>query len=192
MINFVLDKLDTPLRQSGFRIAVKVVRYRILQSNFHFSVMLELYNLDSCTFFTPVGELGFALHEMHEVSGLSMGEIPYEEYIPSLEELHILKRDVLQVYDTYWGVLCHFYICGDLTGYRSGGVKQLSWASYLFPGVDDKTASPSRRDANTAEEILAMRGTTEDTCNLGYRSSYFVFLLAPTNLEHLCQYHSKE
>jgi len=37
-------------------------------------------------FFTPVGEIGFALHEMFEVSGLTMEDLPYKEYIPSTEE----------------------------------------------------------------------------------------------------------
>ena len=52
-----------------------------LQSNHHFYAVLESYNLETCTFFTPVGEMGFALHEMYEVSGLVMGDTPYEEYI---------------------------------------------------------------------------------------------------------------
>ena len=44
-------------------------------------------------FFTPVGEMGFILPEMYEVSVLMMGDAPYEEYVPSTEELHILKKD---------------------------------------------------------------------------------------------------
>ena len=54
--------------------------------------MLERYNLETCTFFTPVGEMGFALHEMYEISGLAMGDTPYEEYIPITEELHLMKK----------------------------------------------------------------------------------------------------
>jgi len=60
--------------------------------------MLEKYNSDTCTFFTPVGEIRFALLEMFEVSGLSMGDLSYEEYIPGTKELHILKKDAPQVY----------------------------------------------------------------------------------------------
>jgi len=37
--------------------------------------------------------MGFALHEMFEVLGLSIGDLPYEEYILGTEELHLLKRD---------------------------------------------------------------------------------------------------
>ena len=46
----------------------------------------------------------FSLDEMHEVSGLSMGELPYEEYVLGIE-LHLLKKDAPQVYETYWEVL---------------------------------------------------------------------------------------
>jgi len=93
--------------------------------------MLELYNLDTCTFFTPSGELGFALHEMYEVSGLPMGEMPYEEYISGTEELHVLK-EAPQVCETCWELLCHYYICAHITGLRAGDVKQMSRASYLL------------------------------------------------------------
>jgi len=33
-------------------------------------------------FFTPIGEIGFAFHEMYKVSGLAIEDIPYEEYVP--------------------------------------------------------------------------------------------------------------
>jgi len=36
---------------------------------------------------------------MYEVFGLSMGEMPYEEYIPHTKELHVLK-EAPQVYET--------------------------------------------------------------------------------------------
>ena len=39
------------------------------------------------TFFTPVGEIGLALHELYEVSGLVIGDAPYEEYVPTTEEV---------------------------------------------------------------------------------------------------------
>ena len=46
----------------------------------------------TCTFFTPVWVMGFALHEMYEIFGLVIGDIPYEEYVPSAEELHLMER----------------------------------------------------------------------------------------------------
>ena len=53
--------------------------------------MLECYNLETCTFFTPIREMGFALHEIYEVSGLAMGDILNEEYVSSVEELHVIE-----------------------------------------------------------------------------------------------------
>ena len=52
--------------------------------------MLERYNPETCTFFTSVREMVFDLHEMYEVSGLAIGDIPYEEYVPSAEKLHMI------------------------------------------------------------------------------------------------------
>jgi len=95
----------------------------------------------------------FTLHEMFEVSGLSMRDLPYEEYIPSTEELHLLKSDAPHMYEIYWEALCHFHICAQVTGWRSGGVKQMSWANYLFCGLVEKSSIVSRLAANTDAEI---------------------------------------
>ena len=48
----------------------------------NFYAIFELYFPATGTFFTPVGELGMALHEMWEVSALPLGSLPYEEYFP--------------------------------------------------------------------------------------------------------------
>lgn len=47
-----------------------------------------MFNSKTGTFLTPIGELGLALHKMFEV--LSMGEVTYEEDIPTTEELNML------------------------------------------------------------------------------------------------------
>ena len=57
--------------------------YGIPVSCRHFLALLETYMPDSNTFLTSGGELGLALHEMHQVSGLPMGDCPYQEYFPS-------------------------------------------------------------------------------------------------------------
>jgi len=72
--------------------------------------MLECYNLETCTFFTPVREMGLSLHEMYEVSELVMGDISYEKYVPSAKKLHLMEDSAPLVYATYWKVLCHFHI----------------------------------------------------------------------------------
>jgi len=50
-------------------------------------------------------------------------DAPYEEYIPSTEELHLLMKSDPLVHETYWEVLCHFQICGQVIGWRSGRIK---------------------------------------------------------------------
>ena len=82
--------------------------------------------------------MGLALHELYEVSGFVMRDAPYEEYVPTSEELHLLKKESPQVYETYWEVLCHFHICGQITSWWNRGVKQMSWASCLFNSINEK------------------------------------------------------
>ena len=124
LVGYVVDHLEEMLHRTHLFTAVRAVKYGIPLSIYHFFAMLEMYNPNTATFFTPSGELGFALHDMFKVSGLSMGEVPYEEYVPGAEELQILRRDRSEIYDTYWELLYHFHICLHLTGARSRGVKQ--------------------------------------------------------------------
>ena len=63
-----------------------------------FYAILESYNPEMCIFFTLIGETRFALHEMYKVSGLVMEDIPYEEYIPLVKELYLMKKDAPLVY----------------------------------------------------------------------------------------------
>lgn len=81
-----------------------------------------MYNSEIGTFFTPVGELGLALHELYEVSTLSISEVPYEEYIPTTEELNMLGAKHERIYETYLEMMCHYCICADLTGTKSQGI----------------------------------------------------------------------
>ena len=64
---------------------------------------------------------------MYEVLGMMIGDAPYEECVPPTEDLQLLKKSDHLVYKTYWEVLCHFHICGQVTGWRSEGVKKISW-----------------------------------------------------------------
>ena len=57
------------------------------------------------------------------------------------------------MYETYWEILCHFHICTQVTGRRSRGVKQISWANYLFGGMEEKLSLVSRLAASTDTEI---------------------------------------
>ena len=110
MVRFVLTELGGLLDQVGLCQAVMAVQYGIPQNSQNFFGILERYNPSTGTVFTPVGEMGLALHEFYEVSGLVMGDAPYEEYVPTSEELHLLKKECPRIYETYWEVICHFHI----------------------------------------------------------------------------------
>ena len=93
MVRFVLVELGALLEQMGLYHSVRAVQYGLPQSSHNFYGILEHYNPLTGTFFTPIREMGFALHELYEVSGLVMGDAPYEEYVSTSEELHILKKE---------------------------------------------------------------------------------------------------
>jgi len=82
MMSYVIEQLRETLLQFGMYPKVMAVQYGIPQSHYHFFAMMELYNPDTCTFFTLSEELGFSFHKIYEVSRLPMKETPYEEYIP--------------------------------------------------------------------------------------------------------------
>lgn len=65
---------------------IRTVQYGIPTSRFHFFYLLKLYNPNINTFFTPLGELGLALHEIFEVLRLPIEKISYKEYVPIGEE----------------------------------------------------------------------------------------------------------
>jgi len=57
------------------------------QSSHHFYGVLECYNPLTGMFFTTVGVMGLSFHELYKVSRLVIGDAPYEEYVPTTEEL---------------------------------------------------------------------------------------------------------
>jgi len=80
--------------------------------------IFKLYCADSGTFFTLVDELGLALHDMREVPNLPMGSMPYKKYFPCTMELGQLEKDDPEIFETYWELMCHFYICMDVHNAR--------------------------------------------------------------------------
>lgn len=86
-----------------------------------------MYNGQTNTIFTLLGELGFTLHEMHEISVLSTGKTPYVEIIPSVKELLCLKT-IPNAYSTNWELMCHYYICVDISKMRGQVVHHKAWA----------------------------------------------------------------
>jgi len=71
----------------GLYEVVRATCFEISISIPSFYTIFEMYCPVSGTFFTPIGELRMALHEMWEVLNLPMGSLPYEEYFPCVEEL---------------------------------------------------------------------------------------------------------
>jgi len=76
MVGFALAEFEDLLLQAGLYRTISAVQYGNPQSNQHFYAILERYNLETCTLFTPIREMGFALHEMYETSGLVIGDAP--------------------------------------------------------------------------------------------------------------------
>src|SRR4051812_35633834 len=123
------------LQQIQLLPAILAVRQGVRANVNNFLCMLEQYNSETCTFFTPVGEIGISPWEMQHVSGLPAGEFPYEEHVPPSAELELLRMQDPESYSTYWEVLCHFFICKESKGRGRGGVVFPTWAEYLFPGI---------------------------------------------------------
>jgi len=98
----------------------------------NFYAIFELYCPALGTFFTPVDDLRLALHEIWEISNLSMGSMPYDEYFPCTMELQQMV-DNSKMFETYRELVCHFYICRMSTmleRIRTG--RRFWWITY-FP-----------------------------------------------------------
>jgi len=119
----------------------------------NFFAVLERYNPHSGTFFTPVGEMRLALHELWEVSKLPMGDLPYEEYFPGDQELRQLARDEPELYEVYQELMCHFYICMDLNKTKGNLNGQKAWADYLFLNLSSASEGVKLRPATSDAEI---------------------------------------
>lgn len=123
-----------------------------------------MYNPESYTFFTPVGELGMPLEDMRYVMGLPPGELPYEEYIPCKDELDITKVKEPELYATYSEVMCHFLICRDVRSARHGGLSFQTRVGYLFLSEETNTKiiRPLRmvkEDTTVHDRILKSRSS---------------------------------
>ena len=66
----VLEQFDAELMRIGLYEAVRAICHGIEISVPNFFAIFKLYYPASETFFTPVGELRLALHEMWEISNI--------------------------------------------------------------------------------------------------------------------------
>src|SRR3954463_3777504 len=107
MVTYTCTEFEDRLRRPQLLPTVLDVRQSVRASVNNFLGMLEQYSPDTCTFFTPFGEMGISPWEMQQVSGLPACEFPYEEHVPPSVELELLKVQDSELYSIYWEVLCH-------------------------------------------------------------------------------------
>lgn len=126
----MLESHGQVLKEISLYQAIQNVQYGLSQSPYHLFCLLEMFNSKTGTFFTSVGGLGLALHEMYKVSALFMGEVSYEEYTSTTEELNMLRVKDEHIYETYLKMMYHYHIYADLAGTRSQGINHKKWVTY--------------------------------------------------------------
>jgi len=132
LTNYVLNEFSDELKRLRLYEAVRSTCNEMEISVPNFYAILELYCPFTGIFFTPIEELGLALHEMWEVSKLPMGNLPYEEYFPCAQELQQLSSQNRALYETFRELMCHFQICLDINGARDNVNELKSRADYLM------------------------------------------------------------
>ena len=88
----VLAHFEEDLERLVLREAVRATCSGFQMSVENFYVIFELYCPATWTSFTPVGELGMALHEIWEVVALPIGSLPFEEYFPCEAKVALLEK----------------------------------------------------------------------------------------------------
>ncbi|ONK59847.1 uncharacterized protein A4U43_C08F11570 [Asparagus officinalis] len=160
MTTYVLSRWGEELHACGLYAAVRATMYGLPVSARHFCALFELYNSDSNTFLTRQGELGLALHEMHRISGLPMGQMLYQEYFPSNHELSPLKDRMPDRYETLWDLTCHYHIAltqsEPLAKRTKTFVSLKQFANYLFKNLE----------SNSGEAICELAPLTPSGVNI--------------------------
>ncbi|ONK67075.1 uncharacterized protein A4U43_C06F15400 [Asparagus officinalis] len=136
LIHYILDRFGEDLKDGGLYAVIRATTYGLTMSVPHFLALLEFYNPDANTFLTKHGELGFALHEMHKISGLPMGNMIYQEYFPSNKELQQLKSRTPNRYNTFWDLAYHYHIALAVSEVNEL-IKKSNAQSYTTAGIED-------------------------------------------------------
>lgn len=63
-VGYMLESHGQVLREIDLHQVIRNVQYSLSQSQYHLFSLLEMYNSEANTFFTPISELGLALYEM--------------------------------------------------------------------------------------------------------------------------------
>ncbi|ONK58027.1 uncharacterized protein A4U43_C09F7150 [Asparagus officinalis] len=140
MTAYVLQRWGAELKSIRLYEAIRATQYGLPVHVLHFLGLMELYNPDTNTFVTRNGELGLPFHEMHKVSGLQFGDIPYQEYFPSNQELQKLKTHKPARYDTLWELTCHYQIAlagaNPVARKKSPQISLKQFSCYLFKNLE--------------------------------------------------------
>lgn len=95
---FILKRLENQLMEMGLYRTVMAIQHGLPFSRFYFFSTLELHNLETETFFTSVGEMGLAFHELYKISALVRSLIKnmsWQGRIASVRAQHVV------IYGTY-------------------------------------------------------------------------------------------
>ena len=98
---YILEDFGGDLKRLGLYERIRATRYKIEVSVPNFYALLDIYYPSFRTFFTPVSELGLALHEMSKISNLPLGSLPYDKYVPCTAEFKQLKTQDETLFETY-------------------------------------------------------------------------------------------
>lgn len=165
LVGHILGVCRNSLQRTGLYEAVMVIQVGFCQSYGDFVGIFDFYDPDSGTFFTPIGELEVAYHEIHYVSGLPYRKFLYEERFPTNGELEQWAQ-MPEVVKTYWEVPCHFNIRMDLSDRRKGGPPFTKWVKYL---ISDLKRPKTLRPVSLAE--VEARITAMDAENANEKES---------------------
>ncbi|ONK72984.1 uncharacterized protein A4U43_C04F25720 [Asparagus officinalis] len=157
MIGYVLNRWGTELKAMGLYEAIHATQYGLSVNTIHFTRLIELYNPDTNTFLTRNGELKLPFHEMHKVSRLQMGDIPYQEYFPSNQELLQLKTHRPARYDTLWELTCYYPIALARTNLivrkKFPQIRLKQFSGYLFKNLEKSDEAVCELKPLTPSEI---------------------------------------
>lgn len=82
MIRYMIETFSPTLEDIELYRANKNVLLGIPHNSYHLFNILEMYNPNSRTFFSPIDKLGFALQKMFEVSLLFLRELRMKSMCP--------------------------------------------------------------------------------------------------------------
>lgn len=102
LVTHVLHISKSLLIQGSLLVPMVAIKYEISPSYQHLWALLERFNPETCIFFTHVGELGMALHEMEEVSGYIMATFLIRSVYPQARSL-ISSPKRIMLYTVYTG-----------------------------------------------------------------------------------------